>query len=91
MTIRDLIDQLQEFADSHGDDTEVRLAHQPSWPFEYSISEVVLVDSSDLEDDDEDDGTSDPDQPAVVYIGEGSQLGYLDSPATRALGWGRNR
>ena len=25
-------------------DSEVRLAMQPSWPFEYSISEVVVVD-----------------------------------------------
>ena len=44
MTIRDLISQLQDFADEYGEDTEVRLAHQPNWPFEYGIDQLVAVD-----------------------------------------------
>lgn len=32
---------------------------------------------------------SNPDEPPVVYIGEGSQIGYLDGSARNALGWGR--
>lgn len=39
MTVRELIEALEQF----DDDTEVRLAFQPSWPFEYSLGgEVVL-------------------------------------------------
>ena len=39
MTVQDLIDELQGFKP----DTEVRLAFQPSWPFEHSLSEVAEV------------------------------------------------
>lgn len=42
-TIRELIQTLQQHADEHGEDCEVRLAQQPNWPFEYSIGEVVAV------------------------------------------------
>jgi hypothetical protein len=37
MKIGDLIDALQEFDES----TEVRIAHQPTYPLEYSIGEVA--------------------------------------------------
>lgn len=40
MTVQDLIEALEDFES----DTEVRLAHQPSWPFEYSIDSVVEAD-----------------------------------------------
>ena len=39
MTAQDLIDLLEGIEA----DTEVRLAQQPSWPFEYSIGRVVCV------------------------------------------------
>jgi hypothetical protein len=41
MTINELIEELQALQEDHGD-CEVRLATQPSWPFEYSISDVVF-------------------------------------------------
>ena len=53
-------------------DAEVRFASQPSWPFEYDISGVVEVNV------DEDD---------VVYLEEGTQLGYLPGEAKDELGW----
>lgn len=43
MNIRDLIDNLESIADDYGDETEVRFASQPSWPFEYSIDSVTYV------------------------------------------------
>jgi hypothetical protein len=33
MTVGELLELLEDFPE----DAEVRLAHQPSWPFEYSI------------------------------------------------------
>lgn len=88
MTIGDLIEQLQELAETHGDDTEVRLAIQPRWAFEHSIGSVVCnVDAESDEDDDEDE--EEAGREPVVYIGEGTQLGYLPGDAQRALGWGR--
>ena len=67
MTVAELIEELK-FMDQ---DTEVRFASQPSWPFEYSINSVVEVV----------DGTP------VVYLEEGSQLGYLPSEAKNQLMW----
>ena len=84
MTIRELIDQLTDIVEELGSDrAEVRLAHQPSWPFEYSIGEVAVVRENEDEDELEDE------LEAVVYIGEHSQIGYLPGVATRALGWTR--
>jgi hypothetical protein len=91
LTIRELIDELEDLAEEHGDETDVRLAQQPSWPFEYSIGKVeaVLVGG----DDEEEDEASVPDdlRAGVIYIAEGRQLGYLPGPAARDLGWERGR
>ena len=42
MTLIELIAQLQDLAATHGD-REVRLAQQPSYPFEYSIGRIAAV------------------------------------------------
>ena len=78
MTAKELIEEL-EFAISinGGDDVEVRTAQQPSWAFEYSIDSAVTV---DVENDEEK-------MEKVVYLAEGSQLGYLDELASSELGW----
>ena len=89
MRISELMRELQAMADEHGDDVEVRLAVQPNWPFEHSISSVVAtqaVEVGDLDEDGEKAGAEDV-KPAVVYIGEGGQLGYLPGQATSELGW----
>lgn len=41
MTVRDLIAALEDY----DPDAEVRIAIQPRWPLEYSISDVVCSDS----------------------------------------------
>jgi hypothetical protein len=89
MTLRQIIDHLSELAEDHGDDTEVRLAQQPNWPFEYAVDEIVAV--TNVDDDDDDDADTDAGAETVVYIGEGAQLGYLSGAATKALDWGRGR
>jgi len=74
MKLQDLIDRLTAIAEEHGDaeeDLEVRLAHQPSWPFEYELDS-----SSDLAV-----------SAGVVYIPEGRQIGYLPGVVARDLGW----
>jgi len=76
MTVGDLIEELEGYPE----DAEVRLAIQPSWPFEHSVSEVT---HSAPEPDSEEGG--------VVYVGEGRQLGYLPGSVADALGWGRTR
>lgn len=77
--------ELKEALEGIPDDAEVRLAMQPSWPFEYSIGDVIPIEP-DEEDFDED--LEEDEQPIkVVYLTEGSQLGYLPGNATEAIGW----
>ncbi len=105
MTLSDLIEQLQDLANEHGPQTEVQIAHQPSWPFAYSISQIVAASNSEFVEVSEDELAEWEDEgraahekyrqdaeelaDTVVYIGEGSQLGYLPTPAVTALDWGR--
>ena len=70
MTVRDLISALEDY----DQDAEVRIAIQPRWPLEYTISDVVCSDS--INDAEEGDGEPDHDKPVVVYITEGQQVGY---------------
>jgi hypothetical protein len=80
MKVAELIELLQGLPD----DAEVRIAQQPSWPFEYSITGAVIVGGGFTEDEDEDEAAS---SEPVVYLAEGSQLGYLPGNVSRELGW----
>ena len=79
MKAKELIEEL-EYAISinGGNDVEVRTAQQPRWAFEYSIDSAVTIEVDD-EDTDE--------KEKIVYLGEGSQIGYLNEDASRELGW----
>jgi hypothetical protein len=96
MIVQELIEELR----ACDPEAEVRLAQQPSWPFEYSIGqirEVALVDDADLEAFDSFGDLSTDERaelnrraksaPRVIYIGEGRQLAYLPGAASRELGW----
>ncbi|WFE74246.1 hypothetical protein [Roseinatronobacter sp. S2] len=88
MTLSELIATLQDLAnDCDGHDPEVRIAQQPSWPFEYRLSEAVLVDL-DADDHEPPHPTTTYGEPRLfVYLGEGGQIGYLPGAAKDALGW----
>jgi hypothetical protein len=62
MRVDDLMMELERF----DPDTEIRIASQPSWPFEYTIKGVV--DGNELENEE---------YANVVYLVEGTQLGYF--------------
>lgn len=46
MQLAELIEQLEELQGEVGPRANVRLAIQPSWPFEHSISGVVEIDGA---------------------------------------------
>ena len=86
MIVADLISMLEDMPE----DAEVRIAHQPNYPFELSLSSmnpVVLVESEgeDYEHDLAEYGDGGGD--AVVYLVEGRQLGYLPTEAAQEIGW----
>jgi hypothetical protein len=73
MTLDEMIEILEDCRNVMGGETEVRMMTQPSWPFEYSISNICTSSQiNGVEDNDDQDVIDDP----VVYIVEGNQLGY---------------
>ena len=91
MTLQTLIEELQTLADAFGDETEVRLMTQQSYPFEQSISGIAS-----LEDIHGYDGGKFKPAPSrgwndaserprdVIYLLEGNQLGYGTADAWEA-------
>lgn len=73
-TLGDLRALMEEY-ESFDDSTPVRFASQPSWPFEYSISSEVYVKEDESG------------EPEVIYLAEGTQLGYLPEDVREGLGW----
>jgi hypothetical protein len=76
-TVGDLIAALGDY----NPDTPIRWAAQPGSPIAYTLGAVVCT-----PDDAESNGTE-PDEAPVVWLGEGSQVGYLPGTAATALGW----
>ncbi len=66
------VGQLKEVLEYYNEDMEVRFASQPNWPFEYSINDAVPVKTDNGE---------------IIYLEEGTQLGYLPGEAKDELGW----
>ncbi len=103
MNIAELINELEDMRDVVGDDAEVRYASQPSWPFEYSISNIITMTNemreeharaelreeglSEGEINERLEGAPELDEENVIYLAEGSQLGYLPEDAKNELGW----
>jgi hypothetical protein len=74
MTIDELIEHLECYRDEIGGDAEVRLMTQQNWPFENAV--CGLASGAEINDSDDDDDDDDVEADAVLYIVEGSQLGY---------------
>ena len=81
----DTVGELIEALEDYDPQTPVRWAAQPAWPFEYTIGAVVQTPSdADLSDT---DVSAQPDDAPVVWLGEGTQVGYLAGAAASALQW----
>lgn len=73
MTLGELIQQLQDMVEAGvPEETPVKLATQPSYPFQYDVGNIVATEL--------DDGQ-------FVYIGEGLNQEYLPGAASEELGW----
>lgn len=88
MTAADIIQGLTDAcarADVDPADVEVRVAHQPSWAFEYSLDEGPDLDVVQVTDTRYDGSPGD--EINAIYFAEGSQIGYLPSAAREMIGW----
>lgn len=88
MTVGELMERLDQL----DPDSEVRWAAQPSWPFEYSIADVVPVIEDEIvdEEDAEEAMQEIPESPKrddIIYLVEGTQIGYLPSHVCKEIGW----
>ena len=73
MTIDELIERLEDYRETLGGDTNVRLMTQQNWPFENEIVGLASGEEINERDDGEDE---DVDDDRVVFIVEGQQRGY---------------
>ncbi len=73
MTVNELLEVLTELSENFGE-SEIRLMTQSTYPFENDIHGIAVSGDIPAEGDEEDVPTSD--DPEVVYIVEGNQLGY---------------
>ncbi|MBN3756094.1 glycosyltransferase family 1 protein [Paraburkholderia sp. Tr-20389] len=82
------VGEMRELIEGLDDSVEVRLAMQPRWAFEYSIGNAVIVGPASLPPghEPEEDEDVQPEE-NVVYLAEGSQLGYLPGYVSREIGW----
>lgn len=102
MTLSELIEHLSMLAEGLDfDEVEVKLAHQPRWPFELSIGEPVLHDPlAEWEEENALISSDDPDyearladraiaegKPKTIFIPEGAHQGYLRGSVAKMLGW----
>ena len=71
MTVQELIAMLEDCEP----DAEVRIAYQPSYPLESQIACVAADSDLQPDEDDEDNGEQETDG-EVVWITEGTQIGY---------------
>ena len=88
------VGELKRILEEMDDDMEVRLAHQPSWPLQYKVADVIeapVFDSEDLGDEEENDTVIVPeDAPRYAYIVEAGQVydaPYLPYSVQAAIGW----
>lgn len=72
------VDELRELLEDYDGGTEVRIMSQQAWPFENAIYGVTA--SSEFGPEDQDDEETEQ-REDVVYLVEGSQLGYGDKDA----------
>jgi hypothetical protein len=86
--------QLIGFLNEQPDDAEVRLAFQPAWPFEYTISsEIPVIGPDEIRQTIRDMSVGDPELEElekvdnIVYICEGTQERYLPGSVARTAGW----
>lgn len=77
MTIGELLEELQMMAEEHGDDVEVRIAYQPSYPLAADLDAVTLVKNEQ--------GVHRKDK--IVWLAASTSVGYSENPYAPSQAW----
>jgi len=82
MTVGELREELNYMVEDGDitDDTEIRMAQQPQWAFEYDLRSAINVVETKCPY-----GGEKPVK--TVYLEEGTQLGYLPDNVRDEIGW----
>ena len=80
MTVGELKEHLNDLSNAEiiNDDTEIRMAHQPQWAFEYSTGHGIATSNEEA---------GAPEPAKALYLEEGYQIGYLPKVVADQLEW----
>lgn len=89
------VGEMKRLLEDMDDEMEVRIAHQPGWPLQYTVSDLIeapIFEEEDIDDEDlaDDEVLPHDDCPRVAYVVEGSQHydnPYLPYSVRSAIGW----
>ena len=77
MTIGKLIAMLEDAAEQYGEETEIRMAIQPSWPLQSNIAGVVgsdeIKDEEEYDDDEDESEEKESKEEKIIWIVESGQ------------------
>ena len=76
------VGELRNILECLDDDVEVRIAEQPRWAFEYTINNAYEVEVNRATEDNPDAISVE-----ILYIVEGTQIGYLPQEVAEQIGW----
>ena len=81
MTVGELKEHLSDLAGAGqiNDNTEVRMAQQPRWAFEYATGDGIATSNHDE--------AGAPEVAKALYLEQGHQIGYLPEGVSNELGW----
>jgi hypothetical protein len=81
MTVGELKQHLYELSNAGqiNEDTEIRMAQQPKWAFEYATRSGIATSNHDE--------VGAPEPAKAIYLEEGHQIGYLPEGVAQQLEW----
>jgi hypothetical protein len=81
MTVGELKQHLYELTEAGqiNEDTEIRMAQQPRWAFEYATGYGIATSNHDE--------AGAPEVAKALYLEEGHQIGYLPEGVAQQLEW----
>lgn len=85
MKISELMGELEEAAEDLGEDAEVRVAYQPSWPLRATLRYITVASGSTYDEDEEAPGQEE--DTAMVWLAVGDGVPFGENPYAPRWAW----